>query len=96
MMGVRTTALILLVLLLAACEQKVIHLAQLNTGMTRAQVEKVQGKPDKVETSGDYMALHYGPDYLVILENGRVIAMGQGTLEKYPDTDRYFINENYP
>jgi hypothetical protein len=37
-----------------------------------------------------------GPDYHVILENDRVIAFGRGTLTRYPGTDRYFINENYP
>lgn len=96
MMHTRHAALILLAVLSTACEQKVMHLAQLNTGMTRAQVEDVQGKPDNVETSGNYTALRYGPDYHVIFENGRVVAMGRGTLEKYPDTGRYFINESYP
>jgi hypothetical protein len=95
-MHMRIAALVLLAVWLTACEPKVIHLAQLNTGMTRAQVEEVQGKPDNVETSGNYTALRYGSDYHVILENGRVIAMGSGTLAKYPDTDRYFINESYP
>lgn len=92
----RNATLILLASLLTACASDTIHIAQLNTGMTRAQVETVQGKPEKVETSGNFTALRFGPDYYVILENDRVIAFGQGTLTRYPGTDRYFINESYP
>ncbi len=96
MTGPRNATLVLLASLLTACASDAIHIAQLNTGMTRAQVEEVQGKPEKVETSGNYTALRFGPDYHVILENDRVIAFGRGTLTRYPGTDRYFINENYP
>ncbi len=49
-----------------------------------------------METSGNFTALRFGPDYYVILENDPVIAFGQGTLTRYPGTDRYFINESYP
>ncbi|TFH47715.1 MAG: hypothetical protein E4H01_07770 [Lysobacterales bacterium] len=96
MKHVRMTALIVLAALLMACAQEVIHLAQLDTGMTRKQVEEVQGKPDNVKISGNYTALRYGPNYFVILDNDRVIAMGVGTIAKYPGTDRYFIDESYP
>jgi len=82
--------------LLSGCASDAIHLAQLDTGMTRAQVEQVQGKPDRVESSGDYTALRYGSDFQVILRGDRVIAFGQGTLSRYPGTHRYFINESYP
>lgn len=87
---------VLLMVLLSGCASDAIHLAQLNTGMTRAQVEHVQGKPDKVETSGDYTALRYGNDFHVILRGDRVIAFGPGTVSQYPGTHRYFINESYP
>ena len=87
---------LVLAVLLTACSQEVIHLAQLDTGMTRKQVEEVQGKPDEVQTSGNYTALRYGPDYYVILENDRVIATGSGKISRYPGTDRYFIDESYP
>jgi len=95
-MRLRKMTMLMFALLLSACSQTVIHLEQLNAGMTRAEVEKVQGKPANVETSGNFTALRYGTHYYVILENDRVIATGSGTLVKYPGTDRYFINENYP
>jgi hypothetical protein len=88
--------LVLLAGLLSGCASDAIHLAQLDAGMTRAQVEQVQGKADKVETSGDYTALRYGNDFQVILRGDRVIAFGPGTLSQYPGTHRYFINESYP
>lgn len=87
---------LLVAMLLTSCAQEVIHLAQLNTGMSREQVEEVQGKPDEVQTSGNYTALRYGQDYYVIFENDRVIAMGSGKITRYPGTDRYFIDESYP
>lgn len=93
MQTTRTTASILFACLLTACASEAIHIAQLNTGMTRAEVEEVQGVPDKVETSGDYTAMRYAPDFYVILEHDRVIAFGRGTVSQYPGTDRYFINE---
>jgi hypothetical protein len=92
----RITHSILVAVLLTACTDQVVRLGQLNTGMTRKQVEDVQGKPDKVETSGNYTALRYGNDYYVIFENDRAIAMGSGTISRYPGTDRFFINESYP
>jgi len=91
----RITASILIAVLATACTDQVVRLGELNTGMTRKQVEDVQGTPDKVETSGNYTALRYGPNYYVILENDRVIAMGSGTISRYPGTNRYFINESY-
>lgn len=95
-MIIRSLGSILLAGLLVACASKAVHLAQLETGMTRAQVEDVQGKPDDVQTSGRYTALRYGKAYHVILHDDRVTAFGQGTLSRYPGTDRYFINETYP
>ena len=95
MIHARIAASILIAVLCTACSQPVIRLGELNAGMTRKQVEDVQGKPDKVETSGNYTALRYGPNYYVILEDDRVIAMGSGTLARYPGTNRYFINESY-
>lgn len=92
----QSAVLLLLTVLLTACSQDVIHLAQLDTGMTRKQVEEIQGKPDEVQTSGNYTALRYGPDYYVILEDNRVIATGSGKITRYPGTDRYFIDESYP
>lgn len=83
-------------LLLAGCASDALRIAQLETGMTRAEVEEAQGVPDKVETSGNYSALRYGKQYHVILENDRVIAFGEGRLAKYPGTDRYFINQSDP
>ena len=90
----RILAFILFVFLLKACASDVVPIAQLDTGMTRAQVEEVQGEPEKIESSGDYTALSYKPDFCVILENDRVIAFGRGTIGQYPGTDRYFINAN--
>jgi len=87
-------AFILFASLLAGCASDAIVVEQLKAGMTRSQVEEVQGVPGKVETSGNYTALRYGPDYYVVLEHDRVIAFGQGTLSRYPGNDRYFINEN--
>lgn len=86
----------LLALMLAGCASDALHIAQLERGMTRSQVETLQGEPEEVKTSGDYSALRYGKAYWVILENERVIAFGQGTLAKYPGTDRYFVNESSP
>ena len=88
----RTAALILFASLLAGCASDAIVIEQLKTGMTRSQVEEVQGVPEKVETSGSYTALRYGPDYYVALEHDRVIAFGQGTLARYPGNARCFIN----
>ena len=84
--------LLVLAGLLSGCASEAIHLAQLDTGMTREQVEEVQGKPDEVESSGDYTALRYGKDFHVILRGDRVIAFGPGTVSQYPGTHRYFIN----
>ena len=92
----KPAVLLILGVLLTACSQDVIHLAQLNAGMTRQQVEEVQGKPDEVQTSGNYTALRYGRDYYVILEDDRVIATGSGKITRYPGSDRYFIDESYP
>lgn len=86
----------LLALMLAACASDTVRHAQLEPGMTRAVVEKIEGTPDQVETSGAYTAIRYGKAYWVILENDKVIAFGQGTIAKYPGTDRFFINESYP
>ena len=91
----RTAALIVFAFLLADCASDAIVVHQLKAGMTRSQVEEVQGVAAKVETSGDYTALRYGPDYYVVLEHDRVIAFGQGTISRYPGSDRFFINENY-
>jgi hypothetical protein len=91
----KLVVLIFSAVLLMGCSPQVIHLAQLNAGMTRAQVEDVQGQPDTVETSGEYTAMRYGTNYWVILEKNIVIATGSGTLDKYPGTNRYFINESY-
>ena len=87
---------ILLAGIVSACASDALHVAQIDTGMTRAQVEQAQGKPDEVESSGDYTALRYGKQYYVILHRDRVVAFGQGRLSRYPGTDRYFINESYP
>ena len=96
MMHMKSAILLILALLSTACSQDVIHLAQLDTGMTRQQVEEVQGKPDEVQSSGKYTALRYGQDYYVILEDDRVIATGSGKITRYPGSDRYFIDESYP
>lgn len=89
----RLLATVLLAGLLSGCASEAIHLAQLDTGMTREQVEQVQGEPDEVESSGDYTALRYGNDFHVILRDDRVIAFGPGTVSRYPGTHRYFIND---
>lgn len=89
-------ATILILGLLAGCASDPVDVLQLNTGMTRAQVEDLRGKPASAETSGDYTALHYPPSYYVILENDRVIAFGEGTLKRYPDSNRYFIVQTDP
>ena len=81
----------LLALFLTACASDALRVAQLEPGMTRAEVESVQGAPDQVETAGAYSALRHGKDYRVVLENDRVSAFGQGRITKYPGTDRYFI-----
>lgn len=86
----------LLIALLVSCAPKPVHIAQLESGMTRAEVEAVQGKPVKVQTSGDYTALAYHPDFHVILERGRVIAFGRGRLAKYAGSDRFLIIESSP
>jgi hypothetical protein len=91
-----TLTMILFLGLLVGCASDAVHMAQFKTGMTRAQVEAAQGKPDGVETSGDFTALHYQPSYYVILEKDRVIAFGQGSLKRYPDSDRYFIVQTDP
>lgn len=88
--------LVLLMGILLGCAPKPIHIAQLNTGMTRVQVEDVQGKPVDVEKSGNYEALRYDPDFIVILENDSVIAFGRGKLHKYPGSDRFFIDQTSP
>jgi hypothetical protein len=93
------TRLLLCVLLAGVvfgCTPKPVHIAQLNTGMTREQVEAVQGKPVNVEKAGDYEALQYHPNFIVILENDRVIAFGEGKLVKYPGSDRFLIEQTSP
>ena len=92
----RLLLIVLLAGMVLGCESKPVHIAQLNTGMTRAQVEDVQGKPVSVEKSGDYEALQYHPNFIVILENDRVISFGEGKLMKYPQSDRFFINQTSP
>jgi len=96
MISRRSWLVVVLATAVFGCAQKPIHFAQLNTGMTRAQVEAVQGKPVKVEKAGNYEALRYDPDFLVILENDRVIAFGEGKLVKYSGTDRFFIEQTSP
>lgn len=96
MMRLRPLLVVVLAAVLVACSSKPIHIAQLNTGMTRAQVEAVQGKPVEDHKAGDYEALRYDPNFIVILENDRVIAFGEGRLVKYPGTDRFFIDQTSP
>ena len=87
---------VLLAGVLVGCSSKPVHIAQLNTGMTRAEVEAVQGKPVEVQKAGTYEALHYESDFIVILESDQVIAFGRGKVVKYPGTDRFFIEQTTP
>lgn len=86
----------LMVAVVQACAPKPVHIEQINTGMTRAEVEAVQGKPVDVQKAGAYEALSYPPNFIVILENDRVIAFGEGKLRKYPDSNRFIIDQTSP
>lgn len=76
-------------LVLSACATTGEKMKRLNSGMTREDVVGVLGRPDGVQTSGDYEALKYShrmvtgwawdrADYNVILKDGRVVEYGTG------------------
>ena len=96
MVTLRAACAVLIVAAALGCAPTPVHIAQLDTGMTRAEVEAAQGKPVDVQKAGAYEALRYDPDFIVILENDRVIAFGNGKLVKYPDSDRFLIEQTSP
>ena len=76
---------------LSACATTGEKIKYLNIGMTRAEVISKLGRPDGVQISGEYEDLKYAhrlvtgwawdrADYNVILEKGRVIEYGIGTV----------------
>ncbi len=65
----------------------------LSPGMTRAEVIQTVGRPDGVQTSGEYESLSYAnrlmsgwswdrTDYFVILKNGVVTQYGNGAVRQ--------------
>ena len=85
-------AFIATVLLSACATGQVVH-NDINQGMTRQQVVEVLGRPDGVQTAGQYEAFEYAnrlisgwswdrADYYVVLQNGVVTSYGPGQVRQ--------------